>query len=57
MRHIYKCANCSKYTMKEACDCGNKALPAKPVKYSVEDRLAAYRRKAKMDHYKKSDLL
>jgi rRNA maturation protein Nop10 len=43
--------------MKEICDCGNKTLPAKPVRYSAEDRFAYYRRKAKTGHYKKMDLI
>ena len=57
MKHIFKCINCSKYTMKEACDCGSKTILAKPVKYSIDDKFASYRRKAKMDDYRKRDLL
>ena len=57
MRHIYKCAKCSKYTMKEACGCGNAALVAKPVRYSVEDKLANYRRMAKRGEYAEGGLI
>ena len=51
MKHIYKCNNCNKYTMKEICDCGDKAIVAKPLKYSQQDRLANYRRIAKHNEY------
>ena len=57
MRHIFKCVNCSRYTMKEVCSCGNKTLLAKPLKYSHDDKLGIYRRKAKMDEYKKRGLI
>ena len=57
MRHIYKCMKCRKYTMKETCGCGNAALIAKPMKYSVDDKLASYRRRAKHDEYMKRGLL
>ena len=57
MRHIFKCSKCNKYTMKENCDCGSKAIAARPLKYSADDRLAAYRRKAKIDDYKHRGLL
>ena len=57
MRHIYKCMKCRKYTMKEICDCGSTALVAKPLKYSVDDKLASYRRTAKHDDYINRGLL
>ena len=57
MRHIYKCSSCSRYTIKETCGCGSKTLPAKPIKYSPEDRLGHYRRKAKADFYRHRGLL
>jgi len=47
MLHILKCGNCNKYTLKEKCSCGGKALGVIPAKYSPEDRFAGYRRKAK----------
>lgn len=43
--------------MRDTCDCNSKTLIAKPVKYSKDDKFASYRRKAKIDEYKKSDLL
>jgi H/ACA ribonucleoprotein complex subunit 3 len=46
-RHLLQCEKCKKYTMKEQCACGGKALNPKPPKYSVDDRMGAYRRKAK----------
>ena len=57
MRHIYKCANCSRYTMKETCSCGSRALEPKPMKYSPDDKMVHYRRKAKLEEYKSRGLL
>ena len=57
MKHIYKCENCNKYTMKEVCNCGNKTLAPKPLKYSPDDKLSHYRRQAKMNEYSKKGLL
>ena len=57
MRHILKCNNCNKYTMKEVCSCGNTALLPKPLKYSPDDRLGVYRRKAKHEDYCKRGLI
>ena len=37
--------------MKEVCSCGNKTLNPKPLKYSPDDRLGIYRRKAKANEY------
>ncbi len=47
MRHIFKCGECSAYTMNETCKCGGKAVTVKPPKYSPEDKYAPYRRTAK----------
>lgn len=57
MRHIFKCTNCNKYTMKEICDCGNKTITPRPLKYAPNDKLGQYRRKAKLDEYAKRGLL
>lgn len=57
MRHIFKCSKCSKYTMKESCDCGGNGIAARPLKYSADDRLAVYRRKAKAEDYRQRGLL
>lgn len=43
--------------MKEVCDCSHKTLPAKPMKYSVDDKFASYRRKAKIGDYAKMGLI
>lgn len=56
MRHILKCPNCSKFTMKDACACGTKAIQVRPQKYSPE-KYAEYRRKAKLEELKKKNLL
>ncbi len=47
MKHILKCTNCNKYTMKLICTCGNKTIDVKPPKYSPEDKYAKYRREVK----------
>ena len=57
MKHIFKCITCGKYTMKEKCSCGGKTLLSKPLKYTPDDRLAAYRRKAKNEEYMRRGLL
>ena len=57
MKHIFKCTICSKYTMKEVCGCGNKTLSAKPLKYVPNDKYNSYRRKIKVEEYKKRGLL
>lgn len=57
MRHIFKCSKCSKYTMKESCDCGGNGIAARPLKYSADDRLAVYRRKAKAEDYRQRGLV
>jgi len=56
-RHIFRCNACNKYTMKETCACGNKALFSRLLKYSPDDRLGAYRRKAKTGEYSERGLL
>ena len=57
MRHILKCAKCGKYTMNDACSCGNKTSAAKPLKFSLEDRFSGYRRKAKLKDYGERGLI
>ncbi len=43
--------------MKEKCACGGEAFPAKPPKYSPEDKYAKYRRQVKKDERIKGGLL
>lgn len=47
MKHILKCTKCGVYTMKEKCECGERAVSPKPVKYSADDKFGKYRRIAK----------
>ena len=51
MKHIFRCSNCSKYTMKEICDCGSKTVAPKPLKFGLGDRFSSYRRRAKLNEY------
>jgi len=57
MKHILKCAECGKYTMKEICNCGSKTLASKPLKYSPNDKFSSYRRKAKLNEYAERGLI
>ena len=43
--------------MKETCECGNKTLAQRPMKFSLDDRFSSYRRKAKINEYVKSGLI
>ena len=43
--------------MKEICSCGGGALTPKPAKFSIEDKYGSYRRKAKINDFKKKGLL
>jgi H/ACA ribonucleoprotein complex subunit 3 len=57
MKHILKCTGCGKYTMKEQCSCGGKAVTPKPPKYSPDDKYADYRRQAKKQGLAEKGLL
>lgn len=57
MKAIMRCGKCRKYTMNDICKCGGKALTPKPAKFSIEDKYADYRRKAKMEIFKKEGLI
>ncbi|MFH1440338.1 MAG: RNA-protein complex protein Nop10 [Candidatus Woesearchaeota archaeon] len=57
MKHILKCNKCSKYTMKEKCECGGKAVEAKPPKYSPEDKYGKYRREVKQEEREKKGII
>jgi len=57
MKHIFKCKICNRYTMKEICSCGSSSSTAKPMKYTLNDKLGYYRRKAKLEEYQNRGLL
>ncbi|MBL7056483.1 nucleolar RNA-binding Nop10p family protein [Candidatus Woesearchaeota archaeon] len=57
MLKILKCKKCGDYTLKETCSCNGKAITPKPAKFSLEDKYASYRRKAKLDSLKGEGLL
>ena len=50
-KHILKCSVCGSYTMNAKCKCGGKAVISKPAKFSIEDKYAKYRRKAKCQKF------
>ena len=43
--------------MKEVCVCGSKSSTPKPAKFSIEDKYGSYRRKAKLETFKKEGLI
>ncbi len=48
--HLYKCSSCKIYTLKKECPaCGKAALLPRPPKFSLQDKYAEYRRKAKKE--------
>ena len=58
MKHIFKCEDCGKYTMKETCSkCDKKTINPKPAKYDPNDPYGSYRRKAKKQELKKRGLI
>ena len=57
MKHIFKCSSCGRYTMKETCDCGSNTIAPKPLKFTPDDKLSKYRRKAKLDEYANRGLI
>lgn len=58
MKRIYKCGSCKDYTMKQKCPkCGSSTVLAKPLKYSPEDKLAAYRRAYKSEKLENEGLI
>jgi len=48
MRHIHKCSKCESYTLEEKCPlCSSDTIRPRPPKFSLADKYASYRRKAK----------
>lgn len=45
--YLKKCPACGRYSLEEKCSCGDETEHAHPAKYSIEDKYAVYRRKAK----------
>ena len=57
MKKILRCEDCGKYTMKDVCLCGGKALTPRPAKCSIDDKYGNYRRKAKFNFFKEERLI
>lgn len=57
MKKILRCGDCGKYTMKDVCLCGGKALTPRPAKFSIDDKYGKYRRKAKFNFFKEESLI
>ncbi|MFH0876579.1 MAG: nucleolar RNA-binding Nop10p family protein [archaeon] len=57
MKHILKCQTCGKYSLKQECLCGTKAVTPEPPKYSPDDKYAEYRRRVKQPEWEKKGLL
>ena len=47
---LKKCPSCGKYSLDEKCSCGSVTETPHPPKFSLEDKYALYRRKAKFPH-------
>jgi len=56
MKHIKKCAECKRYTLKEEC-CSKPTIMPKPAKFSPEDPYGSYRRTAKQERLKERGLI
>jgi H/ACA ribonucleoprotein complex subunit 3 len=54
---MLKCTKCGKYTLKELCACGGKAISPKPPKFSPDDPYAKYRVEAKEEDWKKKGFI
>ena len=55
---IFKCNKCNLHTLKENCPkCNKKTNTVKPPKFSIQDKYADYRRKAKRPELEKNGLL
>jgi H/ACA ribonucleoprotein complex subunit 3 len=53
---IKRCKECSVYTFKDACPaCGGATSSPHPPRFSPEDRYGVYRRKLKMQAYKRRE--
>lgn len=57
LMHILKCEKCGKYSMKELCACGGRAVSVKPARYSPDDKYAELRRKVKRQALEEKGLL
>lgn len=58
MKHILYCKKCQEYRMQEKCpECGEKTVQKTPPKFSPEDPVGEYRRKAKKEILKEEGKL
>ncbi|MBS3133014.1 RNA-protein complex protein Nop10 [Candidatus Woesearchaeota archaeon] len=57
MKHMLKCTNCGRYSLKALCSCGGANAIPKPAKFSPEDAYGKYRRQAKQSVLKERGLL
>ncbi len=49
---IRKCPKCGKYTLSDSCkSCGERTVCPVPPRYSPDDRMGEYRRKAILEEY------
>jgi H/ACA ribonucleoprotein complex subunit 3 len=57
-KHIKRCPDCRKYTMKDTCSsCNIATINTWPPKYSPDDRYESYRRRAKEGQRKEQGLI
>ena len=56
--HIHTCSSCKGYTLEKKCPkCKAETVLPKPPKFSLVDKYANYRRKAKREELIKKNLL
>lgn len=56
-KHLHKCSRCQAYTLEEKCpQCGAAAVMPRPPKFSINDKYADLRRKAKKEELIKEGL-
>jgi len=53
---ILRCQKCGQYTL-EPSHCNQQAIPPRPPRFSVEDKYADLKRKAKQEDLKKRGLI
>lgn len=58
MKHILRCKKCSSYTLKKECpNCSGECINPRPPKFSLDDKYAGLRRKAKKPNLEKKGLI
>ncbi|MBI4016631.1 MAG: ribosome biogenesis protein [Candidatus Aenigmarchaeota archaeon] len=57
MTEILRCGACGNFTLKKNCSCGGTPVSVIPMKYTLQDKYASYRRTAKEQERKTAGIL